>query len=194
MDKLKHQLEQKQLNFGLEVKMLAEDGKFAGYASVFDVVDNQKDVILRGAFRETLQGRKQSIRLLWQHQFEEPIGLITEIFEDDRGLYVEGKLLLDVARAKEAYSLLKANAIGGLSIGYSPVRYSMDPDSGIRRISKVALWEVSLVTFPANEQANITVVKQAKPQEEQALLTLKRNGDYFRFVEALERMEHIIKT
>jgi HK97 family phage prohead protease len=149
----------RRLDFNLELKSLNKQGKFAGYASVFDVVDSQKDIIIRGAFAETLKGRVHNIKMLWQHQQDEPIGIFEKMVEDARGLYVEGKLLLDVARAKEAYALLKEGAISGLSIGYSPVKSSIHEKTGVRMLSQVDLWEVSLVTFPANAAAKITVVK-----------------------------------
>lgn len=155
--------EHKTLDFFLQVKSLDSAGRFAGYASVFDVVDSQKDIILRGAFAETLKGRVGDIKMLWQHQQDEPIGIFERMFEDKNGLYVEGKLLLDVARAREAYALLKEGALGGLSIGYSPIKYRTDTKTGVRMLSVVELWEVSLVTFPANEAAKITVVKQGIP-------------------------------
>ncbi|MEQ1705255.1 MAG: HK97 family phage prohead protease [Rickettsiales bacterium] len=155
--------ERKRLDFNLEVKSLDSTGRFAGYASVFDIVDNQKDIIQRGAFAETLKGRVHDIKMLWQHQQDEPIGIFERMFEDANGLYVEGRLLLDVARAREAYSLLKERAIGGLSIGYSPTKYRLHEKTGTRLISAVELWEISLVTFPANEAAKITVVKQTIP-------------------------------
>jgi HK97 family phage prohead protease len=155
--------ERKQLGFNLDIKSLDGFGRFAGYASVFDVVDNQRDIILRGAFSNTLKGRTGAIKLLWQHQQEEPIGFFEGMFEDENGLYVEGKLLFEVQRAKEAYSLLKAGVVSGLSIGYSPVRYHIDASTGVRMLAEVALWEVSLVTFPANDAANVTVVKQFEP-------------------------------
>ena len=155
--------ERKRLDFNLQVKSLDSAGRFAGYASVFDMVDSQKDIILRGAFAETLKGRVGDIKMLWQHQQDEPIGIFERMFEDTNGLYVEGKLLLDVARAKEAYALLKEGAIGGLSIGYSPIKYRLNEKTGVRMLSAVELWEVSLVTFPANDAAKITVVKQTIP-------------------------------
>ena len=158
--------ERKQKHFTLELKTLDNAGRFAGYASVFDVVDNQSDVMLRGAFTRTLDGRSSEIKLLWQHQQHEPIGLFDRMFEDEHGLYVEGRLLLSVQRAQEAHTLLKARAINGLSIGYSPVRYRIDPDTGVRYLAEVDLWEVSLVTFPANDAANVTVVKQSMPTAE----------------------------
>jgi HK97 family phage prohead protease len=158
------------LDSNLEVKSLDAKGKFAGYASVFDVLDSQNDIIMRGAFTQTLKGRVHDIKMLWQHQQDEPIGVFERIFEDKRGLYVEGKLLLDVARAKEAYSLLKEGALGGLSIGYSPVKYQLNEKTGVRLLSQVELWEISLVTFPANAAAKITVVKgEFSPTELTAL-------------------------
>lgn len=162
----------KHLRFDLALKSLDESGRFAGYASVFGVVDNQRDIIVRGAFRKTLKGRVAEIKFLWQHQQEEPIGVFERMFEDSRGLYVEGRLLLNVRRAREAYTLLKAGAISGLSIGYSPVKHSVDKKTGVRQLQEVELWEVSLVTFPANASANVTVVKS----EEGALLAAIDNA------------------
>ena len=153
--------ERKKLAFDLQLKELGAQGRFAGYASVFNVVDSQRDVIIRGAFSRTLKGRTREIKLLWQHQQEEPIGAFDRMFEDQRGLYVEGSLLLNVRRAQEAHTLLKAKAISGLSIGYSPVRHSTNPKTGVRMLSDIDLWEVSLVTFPANMAAGVTVVKNA---------------------------------
>lgn len=155
--------ERRLLDFNLQLKSLDKAGRFAGYASVFDVVDNQKDIILRGAFADTLKGRVGDIKMLWQHQQDEPIGVFERIFEDVHGLYVEGRLLLDVARAKEAYTLLKEGVVSGLSIGYSPIKYHRHEKTGVRLLSAVDLWEISLVTFPANEAAKITVVKQEIP-------------------------------
>jgi uncharacterized protein len=157
--------ERKRIGFALDIKSLDGQGRFAGYASVFEVLDNQQDIIHRGAFSRTLQRRLDSVKLLWQHQQDEPIGTFDRMFEDERGLYVEGRLLLDVQRAREAYALLKAGAVGGLSIGYSPVRYQIDEENGVRHLSEVELWEISLVTFPANSAANITVVKGIEPMK-----------------------------
>jgi HK97 family phage prohead protease len=154
-----HLRERKSFAFNLQLKELNAQGRFAGYASVFNLVDSQRDVILRGAFSRTLKGRTRDIKFLWQHQQEEPIGGFDRIFEDKRGLYVEGSLLLNIRRAQEAHALLKAKAISGLSIGYSPVRYSTHPKTGVRMLKDIDLWEVSLVTFPANAAAGVTVVK-----------------------------------
>lgn len=181
-------LENKQLAFSFDVKSLGEDGRFAGYASVFDLIDRQRDVLMKGAFLSTLKGRVGEIKLLWQHNMAEPIGVFTAMFEDARGLYVEGRLLLEVARAREAYALLKAGALGGLSIGYSPLRYTIDPDTAVRKISEVELWEVSLVTFPANEAAGVTVIKS----DDSAWRSAQQNGQLIALAEALERAQRIL--
>ena len=148
-----------QLPCAFEMKMLAADGTFEGYASVFNNIDSQRDRVHPGAFKATIRNREAPIQLLWQHQWESPIGVITSVFEDARGLYIKGKLLLEVAQAREAYALLKAGVVRGLSIGYSVARSRRNPDSGVRELLDLNLWEVSLVTMPANEAAQVTVVK-----------------------------------
>lgn len=148
-----------QMACGFEVKSLAVDGTFAGYASVFGVVDSQRDVVHPGAFRTSLKTRSQPVQLLWQHQWQSPIGVIEALFEDARGLYIKGRLLMEVSQAREAYALLKAGVIRGLSIGYSVKRAKRNIDTGVRELLDVELWEVSLVTMPANEAAQVTVVK-----------------------------------
>lgn len=190
--------ERKRYRCALELKSIDAQGRFAGYASVFNIVDSQRDIMLRGAFSKTLLSRLDNVKLLWQHQQDEPIGVFDAIFEDERGLYVEGRLLLDVQRARESYTLLKAGALKGLSIGYSPVRYHIDADTGVRKLAEVELWEISLVTFPANTAANITVVKQAEPiltnyEIEQWNRALK-SGDAIRLSQALDQALHTLKA
>ena len=157
----------------LELKSLDEQGRFAGYASLFGNVDNQNDLMMCGAFTQTLaQKTPHEIKLLWQHQMDEPIGQIEKLFEDENGLYMEGRLLLSVQRAREAYDLVKLGALEGLSIGYRPVTYQIDPQSGIRQLSAVDLFEISLVTFPANAEAGITVVKSKEGLAPSQLVSL----------------------
>lgn len=147
------------LGVNLQVSTLAENGYFTGYASVFDNADSQRDVILAGAFASAA-GKPNKIKLLWQHDVIQPIGKVEYVEEDDYGLYVEALLLLDVQKGREAYSLLKNKAISGLSIGYNVKDSIYDYDSGLRLIRSIDLYEISLVTFPANEMAVVASVKE----------------------------------
>ncbi|MCF6216053.1 MAG: HK97 family phage prohead protease [Emcibacter sp.] len=134
-------------------------GHFEGYASVFNVVDRGNDLISPGAFKRSLLDRgTQGIKFLWQHDPREPVGILDEIYEDARGLYVRGRLILDVGRAKEAYQLLNAGALDGLSIGFHTLKSKQRSD-GVRLLTEVDLWEISLVTFPMNELARISHFK-----------------------------------
>ncbi len=131
-----------------------EEGIIAGYASVFNVVDQHNDLIKPGAFKDFNQNK---IKLLWQHKPEEPIGTILAIKEDNKGLYFKAKLLLELPQGKSAYSLVKSQAISGVSIGFKPLKYHYKGD--VRVIENIDLWEISLVTFPANMEANLLEVK-----------------------------------
>ena len=140
------------------------DGAFEGYASLFRVADLGKDVVEPGASRESLARRGPGgVKLLWQHDPTEPIGRWIELREDTRGLRVRGRLSLAVARARELHALMRDGAIDGLSIGFRSERARNDPHTGLRRLEKVDLWEISLVTFPMQPQARVAVVKTARP-------------------------------
>ncbi|WP_425352998.1 HK97 family phage prohead protease [Alsobacter soli] len=135
-------------------------GVFEGYASLFGVVDLGRDMILPGAFADSLARRGAGgVRLLWQHDPAEPVGAWTVLREDGRGLFARGRLNLGVARARELLALMRQGAVDGLSIGFKAGGARTDPRSGVRRIAKVDLWEISLVTFPLLPQARVTAVK-----------------------------------
>ena len=145
----------------LSLTDLAGDGSFSGYASLFGEIDLGKDMIERGAFSRSLQKRGAGgVRMLFQHDPCEPIGTWTKIREDGRGLYVEGVLSADVARAREVHALMKAGGLDGLSIGFQTVRARTDAKSGVRRVLEADLWEISIVTFPMLPSARIANVKQ----------------------------------
>ena len=147
--------ENKSLN--LELKELSAEGLFSAYASIFDNVDYENDTVIKGAFTKSIA--EKTPVMLWNHNTAEPIGIWTTVKEDDKGLYVEGKLLInEIARAKEVYSLLKEGAVSGLSIGYSVNDYTYD-DKGIRQLKDVTLHEISLVSIPCNDEARIISVK-----------------------------------
>ena len=148
-----------------EIKAVEEDGIFEGRGSVFGNVDSYKEIVAPGAFTDTLAAWKAQNRLppvLWQHRSGEPIGPHLEMEERADGLYCKGQLLVnDVQRAKEARALMKAKAVNGLSIGFVTLEDAYDRVTGIRTLKKVDLWEVSVVTFPANPAAQISSVKSA---------------------------------
>lgn len=146
-------------DFSLEIKEITEEGKFSGYGAVFDNIDDWDDVIVRGAFSKSLS--EKTPVMLWQHKSAEPIGIYERLREDDIGLWIEGRLLLDLEKGREAYILLKNQAIRGLSIGFMPLAWEYEIRDGrhIRVLKEIDLWEISLVTFPANPKALVDDVK-----------------------------------
>ena len=164
-------------SFALQIKAAGDDGSVDGYGSVFGVRDNYDDVIAKGAFAATLAAHKSAgtmPAMLWQHDACEPIGIWSEMVEDDKGLRIKGQLALDTARGKEAHALLKMGALNGLSIGFVSKQWAYDRETDVRTLTEIDLWEVSLVTFPANEKARVTNVKSsddlATPKDAERLL------------------------
>jgi uncharacterized protein len=150
------------IDCAFECKAVNDDGTFEGYGSVFGVVDSYKEVVAQGAFSDSLAALKTQQRmpaLLWQHRSGEPIGVYTDMREDNIGLHVKGKLALKTVRGAEAHELLKMKALSGLSIGFVTREDSYDKVAGVRTLKKIDLWEVSLVTFPANDAARVSAVK-----------------------------------
>jgi len=152
-------------SYVLQLKAVGDDGTIEGYGSVFGVRDAYDDVIAPGAYAESLKGHKAAgtmPAMLWQHDASVPIGVWLEMVEDAKGLRIKGRLALETAKGAEAYALLKMGALNGLSIGFVSKQWAYDRDTDVRTLTEVELWEVSLVTFPANEAARITGVKAAE--------------------------------
>lgn len=138
------------------------DGTVTGYASLFGEVDQARDMVMRGAFAETLRLRgPRRVPMLFQHDPSEPIGIWLELREDHRGLYARGRLIPEVARGRELLALLRAGAIDGLSIGFKTARARIDPRTRVRALLAVDLWEISIVTFPLLSGARVHAVKEA---------------------------------
>lgn len=151
-------------SFALQIKATGDDGTVEGYGSVFGVRDNYDDVIAKGAFIQSLKDHKAAgtmPAMLWQHDADKPIGVWTEMVEDEKGLRIKGQLAMETVRGKEAHALLKMGALNGLSIGFMSKEWAYDRDTEVRTLTAIDLWEVSLVTFPANEKARVTNVKSA---------------------------------
>lgn len=159
----KHSGALKVRDFDFDVKAVTDDGKFNGYGSVWDVVDSYKEIVAKGAFTDSLaelEAKGRPVPILWQHRSSEPIGGWSNLKEDDRGLFGEGQILLDAGEMeKRAHAHMKARTVTGLSIGYWVRESSYDEKTGIRTLTKLDLVEISLVTFPANDDARVEAVK-----------------------------------
>ncbi|MEL6959876.1 MAG: HK97 family phage prohead protease [Pseudomonadota bacterium] len=131
--------------------------EISGYASLFGKADQGGDVVAEGAYAASLaklSAKGHSVKMLWQHDPAQPIGVWDEVREDTAGLYVKGRILRDVEKGREAAALIEAGAIDGLSIGYRTLRATKN-DTGGRLLSELELWEVSLVTFPMLPDARV---------------------------------------
>lgn len=149
-----------------EVRFAADEaGTFTGYASVFGEPDSYGDIVKRGAFARAIRERKATggPAMFWNHDSNLPLGVWTELVEDDRGLKVAGKLVTETARGAEALALLKAGAVNGLSIGFRARKAERGPNGG-RVLTDIELVEISLVSLPAASKARITSVKGAADQ------------------------------
>ncbi len=148
----------KERSFDFEVKEINEDEMtFEGYGSIFGNEDAYGDVVVKGAFKKTLQERGDKLKILWQHDPRQPIGKIIEAEEDEIGLWIKAKLVKGVEEAEKAFALLKAGVVDELSIGYDTIKEKWN--DGIRYLTELKLYEVSPVTFAANSLARVTDVK-----------------------------------
>lgn len=141
---------------GLELKSAGSGWRISGYASVFGIVDDSRDIVVPGAFARSLAKRSaESIRMLFQHDPSQPIGSWNVVREEPRGLYVEGWLAPGSTRAAEVAALLRAGAIDGFSIGFRAIKARRDRIKGTRRLIEIDLWEISVVTFPMQPLARV---------------------------------------
>lgn len=167
--------------FGFHVELHAkslndETGEISGYASMFNEQDSCRDIVLPGAFKQSLQDRPASrVKMLRGHDTNDPIGTWSEIVEDSQGLKVKGKLLLTTIKGKETYELVKIRAMDGLSIGFRTLKDRIDRGKGVRFLEALDLAEISIVTFPMLASATIQTVKTGDPDAARALVTAIQN-------------------
>lgn len=159
-------MELKHLTYAFEMKETKEDSEFfyfEGYGATFGNVDHGGDVILQGAFKNTLL-KNNVIPVLYQHNSREPVGVYTELKEDSHGLYVKGKLPKEDALVRDRIiPQMKVGSIAKMSIGYMVIDRVWEGE--VRVLKEIDLYEISLVTFPMNDQANITGMKSAFGKE-----------------------------
>jgi len=153
-------------DFALQVKDVSEEGTFEGYGSIFGNLDRYGEIVAPGAFAKSLARHakeKSAPLLLWQHNSEEPIGIWENLEEDAKGLKGTGRFVMETTRGREAYALIKAGALRGLSIGYREIK--TEPQGNNRLLKELDLMEISVVSFPANQKANVTSVKSERMDE-----------------------------
>lgn len=139
---------------------MTENVEIEGYASVFWTRDLNDDVTAAGAFSASLaRSGAAGVKMLFQHEAAEPVGVWDEIAEDSRGLFVRGRILAVTPQGRLVAALVKAGALDGLSIGFRTVKARPDESGRLRVLTEVELWEVSIVTFPMLPQARIETVK-----------------------------------
>jgi HK97 family phage prohead protease len=142
--------------FAFEAEIKADDqGVIEGYGSVFGNKDNGGDIVESGAFATS----RRDVKMLWQHDPSQPIGVWDDWMEDAKGLRMKGRLALKTAKGAEAYELIRMGAVSGLSIGYRIKKDGAQWEGNARRLKNLDLHEVSVVTMPMNEQAKIVAVK-----------------------------------
>lgn len=162
----------------------ADNGKFEGLAAVYGNIDLGGDIIAPGAFTKTISDKGGKVPILWQHDSREPIGM-GALEDSAEGLVIHGDLVMESPVAQKAYALMKKEVLRGLSIGYDTVVSEYDKERDIRTLKEVRLWEVSLVTFPMNPEAQVTNVKAISSEMEAAVEM---------FAEAVKKFEVEIKA
>jgi uncharacterized protein len=145
---------------------LSRDGErcleIEGYASVFWERDLNDDVAAKGAFAASLaRTGAEGVRMLYQHETRQPVGVWDEVTEDARGLFVRGRIIGSTPQGRLAQALVKAGAVDGLSIGFRTVKARRDESERLRVLTEVELWEVSLVTFPMLPGARLRLAERA---------------------------------
>ena len=152
-----------------EVKAVREDSNLfiEGYASVFGVVDSYDDVVVKGAFTNTLINDAKRVKFCWQHNLDDVIGKIIEMREDDRGLWFKAKIS-NTSKGKDVAILVEDDALDEVSFAYRTKKYLMDEETDIRKLLEVELIEISLVTRAANPEAVITGTEKKSEEEKLA--------------------------
>jgi HK97 family phage prohead protease len=148
------------IDLNLELKKLSDSGSFEGYASVFGEKDLGSDIVVKGAFAQSIKSRgAKGIKMFGDHDPRNRIGVWTNIEEDDKGLFVEGRLLMEKSVAKDIYIDLKEGALDGLSIGGMTKKDKYDGRRKARMIEEFDLFEISLVSIPMNQSSRVVSVK-----------------------------------
>jgi len=197
LDAVTNSNEKQYLNF--EIKQVTKKGEFTGLAAAFGNIDQQKEIIMPGAFEESIakfQDDPTSIAILSQHDQRMPVGKLTEIKEITEGLFVRGQMALEIEEAEKTRKLVVAKLINHLSIGFKVIDSEFDKDTGVLIIKKVDLLEFSFVTIPANRSAKILSMKNNEQDQvvSKKEITDLDNIETLRDAEAYLRHEGLSKN
>lgn len=147
------------MSLPLETKAAEREGGFSGYAAVYGNVDLGGDIIAPGAFKEFASNDDGRITVLWQHRADQPIGT-ARVKSDKAGLAFDADLVMADPLAQVARAHMEAKSVRGMSIGYDVLPGGAEVmKSGVRKLTALKLWEISLVTFPMNPAAGVASVK-----------------------------------
>lgn len=161
-----------------------EKGLVKGVASVFGNVDSDGDVLVKGAYQKTIQENRSRIKYLYQHRLDQPVGVIKELSESERGLEFVAKIAVKTRLGSDVFEMIKSGVINENSVGFSTIKEKYDKEKGVNYIQEVKLWEVSAVTLAANPLAFIEEVK-AKNMGEKNEVIIKYLTERF---EALNKL------
>jgi len=131
-------------------------GIIKGYGSYFGNKDSDNDVIMKGAYKKTIAENGERVKYLYQHDMNQPIGKMTELYEDEKGLVFVAEIA-KTQLGKDVVELMKSGVITENSVGIMPMQKNNKGD--YREITEVKLYEISAVTLAANDQAKILDVK-----------------------------------
>lgn len=180
-------------SFSFEIKENNDnDMTFEGYGSIFGNLDSWRDIVEKGAFARTIKNNKSRIKILWQHDWWEPIGKPLDLEEDDKGLFLKAKIS-DTDTGRKAYTLMKDKVINELSIGYNIIKYEYDKEKDIRYLKEVKLYEISPVTWAANDKAKINNVKFDDLLQEIKSGNILKNASKDKILEAIKALSALIE-
>lgn len=167
-------------SYGVEYKVDEERNLIEGHASIFGGRDHHRDRVEPGAFTTSLKERlpRNLIKVLWQHDYHEPIGLPTRLEEDSQGLAFEARIS-QTSRGRDAMILFRDKVVDRMSIGYAPRQweYEGSEEEETRVLKEVELYEISPVTFAANDRAMITSAKSREMEESIRLVDSRWQSD-----------------
>lgn len=156
-------------SYTLDIKNLTSAGQIEGLAAGYGNVDSHGEIFAPGAFSKSLSSGDRHPVMLLHHDQARPIGKWVSLRESAEGLHVTGQIAIDASDGREAYSLLKAGALTGLSVGFQKMKVAPKgdtPTGAEALITEARLWEISLVSIPSNPKTLISGVKSfATPRD-----------------------------